>query len=269
MLNLGRRTQKFGGLTCVNGRYIIFSVIKMIIKGFQKLTLLDFPGRLAATVFLGGCNMRCPVFTGGCNFRCPFCHNALLVTHQDDDEFSEEEIFAHLRLRKNVLDGVAVTGGEPLLQKDIERFLYEIKEEGYAVKLDTNGSFPEKLQGILELGLVDYVAMDIKNCPPKYGVTIGLEHYDISPVKESIELLKNSGIDYEFRTTVIEQYHSESEIRAIAQWIQGAKRWFLQQFKSSERVPNGELTAPSFQKMQEYLQIAQQIIPETELRGVG
>ena len=119
--------------------YIIFMVIKMMIKGFQKLTVLDFPGRTA-----------CTVFTGGCIFRCPFCHNALLVTELDDVFFSEEEIFEHLERRKKVLDGVAVTGGEPLLQKDIERFLYEIKEKGFAVKLDTNGSFPEKLEGILQ-----------------------------------------------------------------------------------------------------------------------
>ena len=134
----------------------------MFIKGFQKLKLLDFPGKTA-----------CTVFTGGCNFRCPFCHNALLVTDMDDAQYTEEEIFEHLERRKNVLDGAAVTGGEPLLQKDIERFLYEIKDKGYAVKLDTNGSFPEKLKDILSLGLADYVAMDIKNCKERYAETIG------------------------------------------------------------------------------------------------
>lgn len=244
-------------MTCGGRRYIIFSVIKMIIKGFQKLTLLDFPGRTA-----------CTVFTGGCNFRCPFCHNALLVTKQDDDYFTEEEIFAHLRLRKNVLDGVAVTGGEPLLQKDIERFLYEIKEEGYAVKLDTNGSFPEKLQGILELGLVDYVAMDIKNCPEKYGATIGLESYDITPVKESIELLKNSSIDYEFRTTVTENFHTVEDMESIAKWISHTPHYFLQNFVDSGNLIDESCRGVSRDTMREMLSAVQKYIPHAALRGI-
>ena len=185
----------------------------MIIKGFQKLTLLDFPGKTA-----------CTVFTGGCNFKCPFCHNALLVTEMDEDEFTEEEIFAHLKKRRNVLDGVAVTGGEPLLQKDIERFLYEIKELGYSVKLDTNGSFPEKLKGILELGLVDYVAMDIKNSKELYSETTGVKNFDLKPVEESVELLKNGVVDYEFRTTVTGNFHTLESMEELAQWIQGTPK---------------------------------------------
>ncbi len=229
----------------------------MIIKGFQKLTLLDFPGRTA-----------CTVFTGGCNFRCPFCHNALLVTKQDDDYFTEEEIFSHLRLRKNVLDGVAVTGGEPLLQKDIERFLYEIKEEGYAVKLDTNGSFPEKLEGILQLELVDYVAMDIKNCPEKYGITIGIENYDISPVRESIELLKNSSIDYEFRTTVTENFHTVEDMENIAKWISHTPHYFLQNFVDSGNLIDENCRGVSRDTMREMLSAVQKYIPHAALRGI-
>ena len=178
----------------------------MLIKGFQRLTLLDFPGRTA-----------CTVFTGGCNFRCPFCHNAGLVTEPDDDEFDESEIFDHLERRRNVLDGVAVTGGEPLLQPDIERFLYELKDRGYAVKLDTNGSFPDKLAGILELGLADYVAMDVKNRPEKYAETIGLPQYDLAPIEQSMKLLRESGVAYEFRTTVVERFHTTDDIAALAQ----------------------------------------------------
>lgn len=229
----------------------------MIIKGFQKLTLLDFPGRTA-----------CTVFTGGCNFRCPFCHNALLVTEQDDIFYTEEEIFDHLKLRKNVLDGVAVTGGEPLLQKDIERFLYEIKDLGYAVKMDTNGSFPEKLKGILELGLADYVAMDIKNCKEKYAETIGLKNYDIAPVEESMEILKNSGVDYEFRTTVTENFHTNEDIEKLAEWIKGTPKYFLQNFVDSGMLIDGSCKGVSRPQMREMLEIVKKYVPNAELRGI-
>ncbi len=229
----------------------------MIIKGFQKLTLLDFPGRTA-----------CTVFTGGCNFRCPFCHNALLVTEQDDDFYSEEEIFDHLELRKNVLDGVAITGGEPLLQKDIELFLYEIKEKGFAVKLDTNGSFPEKLKGILDLGLCDYVAMDIKNHKDKYAETIGLKTFDIAPVEESMALLKESGIPYEFRTTVTENFHTVEDIEKLAQWIEGTPRYFLQNFVDSGNLIDSACKGVSRDTMREMLKAVQKYVPNAELRGM-
>lgn len=230
----------------------------MTIEGLQKLTLLDYPGRTACTVFLAGCN-----------FRCPFCHNFELVAKPAAPLMTDEELLSFLQKRKGLLDGVAITGGEPLLRRELPELLRSIKALGYAVKLDTNGSFPARLKALVEEGLVDYVAMDVKNSPDRYGETAGFLKLELSAIRESIEFLKSGAVDYEFRTTVIEQYHSEKEIRAIAEWIQGAKRWFLQQFKSSERVPNEALSAPSYQKMQEYLQIAQQIIPETELRGVG
>ncbi len=229
----------------------------MLIKGFQKLTVLDFPGRTA-----------CTVFTGGCNFRCPFCHNALLVTELDDVFYTEEEIFEHLERRKNVIDGVAVTGGEPLLQKDIERFLYEIKEKGFDVKLDTNGSYPEKLEGILQLGLADYVAMDVKNCPEKYGVTIGVDNFDVTPIEKSIELLKNGGVDYEFRTTVTADFHTLDDIENLARWIQGAPRYYLQNFEDSGNLIDGSCRGVSRDEMREMLKIAQKYIPGAELRGM-
>lgn len=229
----------------------------MFIKGFQKLTLLDFPGRTA-----------CTVFTGGCNFRCPFCHNALLVTDMDDAQYTEEEIFEHLEKRRNVIDGVAVTGGEPLLQKDIERFLYEIKEKGFAVKLDTNGSFPEKLSGILELGLADYVAMDIKNCKERYAETIGVDNYDIAPVEESILLLKNSGVDYEFRTTVTANYHTPADMERLAQWISGAPRYFLQNFVDSGSLIDSTCKGVSKKEMEEMLALVKAYIPSAQIRGL-
>lgn len=229
----------------------------MLIKGFQKLTLLDFPGRTA-----------CTVFTGGCNYRCPFCHNALLVTEQDDAYFDEEMIFEHLEKRKNVIDGVAVTGGEPLLQKDIERFLYEIKDKGFAVKLDTNGSFPEKLEGILQLGLADYVAMDIKNCPEKYGVTVGVKNFDIAPVEKSIELLMKGNVPYEFRTTVTADYHTPEDIEKAAEWIKCAEKYYLQNFVDSGNLIDSSCRGVSRDEMREMLERVKKHIPTAELRGI-
>lgn len=229
----------------------------MFIKGFQKLTLLDFPGRTA-----------CTVFTGGCNFRCPFCHNALLVTDMDNAQYSEEEIFEHLERRKNVLDGVAVTGGEPLLQKDIERFLYEIKEKGYAVKLDTNGSFPDKLEGILQLGLADYVAMDIKNCKEKYGETVGVENFDLAPIEESIAIISQSGVDYEFRTTVTENFHTADGMERLAEWIKGSPKYFLQNFVDSGNLIDSSCKGVSKKEMEEMLERVRLHIPAAELRGI-
>lgn len=229
----------------------------MIIKGFQKLTLLDFPGKTA-----------CTVFTAGCNLRCPFCHNALLVTEKNDAFFSEDEIFEHLEKRKKVIDGVAVTGGEPLLQKDIERFLYEIKEKGFLVKLDTNGCYPEKLDGILQLGLADYVAMDIKNSPEKYAVTVGVDGFDIAPVEESIKLLQNSNVEYEFRTTVTADFHTVESIEKAAEWIKGTKKYFLQNFVDSGNLIDSACKGVSKAEMYSMLEAARKHIPTAELRGI-
>lgn len=229
----------------------------MFIKGFQKLTLLDFPGRTA-----------CTVFTGGCNLRCPFCHNALLVTEMDDACYEESEIFEHLEKRKNVIDGIAITGGEPLLQKDIERFLYELKETGVAVKLDTNGCYPEKLEGILELGLVDYIAMDVKNCPEKYAQTVGVGGFDITPVQKSIELIKNSGIPYEFRTTVTENFHTIDDIESLAEWIKGAEKYFLQSFADSGQLIDSSCKGVNKATMYEMLEKAKKYVPNAQVRGI-
>lgn len=229
----------------------------MLIKGFQKLTLLDFPGRTA-----------CTVFTGGCNLRCPFCHNALLVTELDDDYFDEEEIFDHLKKRKGILDGVAVTGGEPLIQKDIERFLYEIKALGYPVKLDTNGCFPERLKDIIDIGLADYVAVDIKNSKEKYAETVGVKGFDVTPVEKTVELLINGKVDYEFRTTLVKGFHTEKSIEELCLWIKGAKRYFLQGFVDSGLLLDGPCEGLKKDEMNALLSVAQKIIPEAALRGV-
>ncbi len=229
----------------------------MIIKGLQKLTLLDYPGHLA-----------CTVFTGGCNFRCPFCHNASLVTGKNEEEYTEEEIFEFLKKRQGTLEGVAITGGEPLLQSDIFDFIEKIKEMGFKVKLDTNGSFPEKLKELVLSGLVDYVAIDVKNSLNKYSETVGRLGYDTERVCESIEFLMNSDVDYEFRTTVVSELHTAEDIEKIGKHIVGAKRWYLQNFVDSGDLICAEMHGIAKELMDQYIDIARKYVPSAEIRGV-
>lgn len=193
----------------------------MIISGLQKLTLLDYPEKTA-----------CTVFTYGCNFRCPFCHNALLVTEKLSDVISEDELFAFLKKRQGILDGVCITGGEPTNQKDIIPFIKKIKDMGFCVKLDTNGYNPEVLEKILSSGICDYVAMDIKNSLSKYSLTAGIE-IDTEKIKKSIGLIKALAPDYEFRTTVVAELHSQEDIYEIAGLAGESSKLFLQQFRDS------------------------------------
>ena len=229
----------------------------MIIKGLQKTTLLDFPGKVA-----------CTVFTAGCNFRCPFCHNASLVISPDmSDTISEEEIFAFLKKRRGILDGVCITGGEPLLQRDIEDFIKKIRELGLAVKLDTNGAYPERLRSIIYKGLVDYVAMDIKNSKEKYALTAGAD-VDIEKISESVRILMESDVEYEFRTTVARELHSPEDIQSIGEWIAGADRYFLQSFTDSGEIIGDGYSAYSPQDMGALLETVKQYIPSSALRGI-
>ena len=231
----------------------------MLISGLQKLTLLDYPGTVA-----------CTVFTGGCNFRCPFCHNAALVLPelmgQDTDE---EQVLAFLKRRQGVLDGVAITGGEPLLHKDIGIFLEKVRALGYKIKLDTNGSFPDRLQELISAGLVDRVAMDIKNAPELYAKTVGLPSLDLAPIERSKELLLRGDVDYEFRTTVVKGLHTRESIIGAAKWIAGAKEYYLQQFKDSGHVIAIEgLSEYNEQEMHALAQAAAQVVPTVQVRGV-
>ena len=229
----------------------------MLIKGLQKTTLLDFPGKVA-----------CTLFTGGCNFRCPFCHNASLVISPDmSDLISEEEFFSFLNKRKAILDGVCITGGEPLIQKDIEEFIIKIRELGFAVKLDTNGAYPDRLKSILDKKLVDYVAMDIKNQKEKYSLTCGTE-VDTDKISESIALLMRGDISYEFRTTVVRELHTPQDIAAIGEWIRGAKRYFLQSFADSGDIIEDGLSAYTPEEMAQILVFARKNVPSAELRGI-
>ena len=232
----------------------------MQITGIQKLTLLDYPGTVA-----------CTVFTAGCNFRCPFCHNAMLVLPEQitQDYLTDDEVFDFLRRRRGVLDGVAVTGGEPLLHKDIPEFLERVKELGYKIKLDTNGSNPALLREIVEKKLVDRVAMDIKNSPELHAETIGFEHFDLAPVEESKNLLLSGSMDYEFRTTVVKGIHTRESLIEAAKWIRGAKEYYLQQFKDSGNLVLGEgLSAYDEKQMRALADAVREYIPAVEVRGV-
>lgn len=233
----------------------------MIIKGFQKLTLLDYPGRVAATVF-----------TPGCDFRCPFCHNASLVLDRNDEVHDPAEVLEFLKGRFGRLTGVAVTGGEPLMQQGLEDFMKALKDMGYAVKLDTNGSFPGRLRSILDAGLADYVAMDIKNCKAGYARTCGLPESSsqglLANIEESISILRQSGVDYEFRTTVVRELHSPQDIEEMGRWMAGGEKFFLQCFKDSGDLIVPGLTGWSKEEMGRLLSIFKAFVPNAELRGL-
>ena len=229
----------------------------MNIQGLQKLTLLDYPGKMA-----------CTIFTAGCNLRCPFCHNSRLVINPEkQSEYSEDEIFAFLKKRAGILDGVAITGGEPLLQSDIEDFIRKVRDLGYSVKLDTNGTFPEKLRDLVEKGLVDYVAMDIKNSPELYAQTVGITGYDISKIKESISFLLENKVDYEFRTTVVREFHSVFGMNGLGEMIKGAKRHYLQGFIDSGELIGFGMSAVPRDEMERMKKIMLQYVDECEIRG--
>ncbi len=230
----------------------------MVIHGLQKLTLLDYPGRTA-----------CTVFTGACSWRCPFCHNASLVLRPESQPvLPEEEFFAFLRKRKGLLDGVAVTGGEPTLQKDLPELLAKVKALGFAVKLDTNGAAPAMLRTILEQGLADYVAMDVKAGRDNYSAATGTLRPDLAAVEESAALLMAGGTEHEFRTTVVREIHSDADFLDIARWLRGEKKYFLQAFRDSGDLIRGECSGCSREEMEHFLSLVTPEIPGAEIRGM-
>ena len=228
----------------------------MKIKGLQKLTLLDYPGRLAATVFLGGCNMRCP-----------FCHNASLVVRPDNTEITEDELFAFLESRRGKLSGVCVTGGEPTLNRELPSFISKIRALGYSVKLDTNGTNPEMLESLIRDGLVDYVAMDIKTSIANYGRVSGIPDIDTSKIERSIDLLLSGTVPYEFRTTVVRELHTASDFYSIGRRIEGARAYFLQPFKDSGDLIEDGFSSYSEAEISALLDIVKVYIPNAQIRG--
>ena len=230
------------------------------IGGLQKVTLLDYPGKAAAAVF-----------TGGCNFKCPFCHNKELVFLPDNYEFfPAERVLEYLEKRRGLLDGVCISGGEPLIQDGLEEFIEAIREMGYLVKLDTNGYYPEKLEEIVHAGLVDYVAMDLKNTSEKYAETAGLnpEVFQIDRIEKSIEFLMHGNVEYEFRTTVVRELHTKEDLQAMAKRIQGARHYYLQQYQDSGSVIQPGWTAYDADEMAGLLAAVKAFVPDAELRGV-
>jgi len=228
------------------------------ILGLHTLTLLDYPGKVA-----------CTVFTGGCNLRCPFCHNAsMVIDTRDQQVIAQEEVFSFLKKRRGVLDGVCITGGEPLLQPELEGFLRRVREMGYSVKLDTNGCFPQRLKAITAEGLVDYIAMDIKSSPRNYAQAAGISDFDISGVRESIRFLLSGPIDYEFRTTVVKGLHDAEILREAALLIQGAKRYFLQKFEDSGDLIGIGMSGFSEIEMKTFLEVIAPTVQTAALRGV-
>lgn len=231
----------------------------MIIKGLQKLTLLDYPGLIA-----------CTVFTGGCNMRCPFCHNGSLVVCDGEESISREEFLAFLDSRRGRLEGVCVSGGEPTLHRDLPQLLSEIKSRGFSVKLDTNGTNPEMLLSLINDGLVDYVAMDIKNSPEKYHLTAGLEETTDSPllekIRKSAEILMQGRVDFEFRTTLVRELHWESDILSIGKWLSGDEKYFLQTYRDEGDLLVGGFSAYTRQETEGLLAILREFIPSAEIR---
>lgn len=228
----------------------------MKISGLQKLTLLDFPGYTA-----------CTVFTSGCNFRCPFCHNASLV-RGEGEEISEKEFFEFLEMRKGILGGVTVTGGEPTLQADIESFTAKISNLGYKVKLDTNGYNPKKLKELISGGNIDYIAMDIKSSRKGYGAASGIRNVKTEKIEESVNVIKESGIRYEFRTTAVKGIHTSKDFLEMGKWIGNVPRYFIQKFVDSGDILSDGYTAFSDEEMTTLLAMARVYTPNAELRGV-
>ncbi|MBQ9408686.1 MAG: anaerobic ribonucleoside-triphosphate reductase activating protein [Clostridia bacterium] len=231
----------------------------MLFAGLQKLTLLDYPGHTA-----------CTVFTQGCDFRCPFCHNASLLDACAAPEHPvlEDDVLAFLRKRQGTLDGVCVTGGEPLLHPELYDFILRARELGFDVKLDTNGNHPAYLRRLIDERLLAMVAMDVKNSPAHYARTVGLPRFDIGPVRESAALLMENKVPFEFRTTVTNELHSEEDFAAIGQWLQGDEPYFLQCYVDSGHVLHPGLTAPSRERTEAFRAAALPFLPNTSLRGV-
>ena len=242
----------------------------MKIHGLNKLTLLDYPEHMA-----------CLIFTGACNYRCPFCHNASLVLNPGSQPaISEEEILAFLQSRKGILEGVCITGGEPTLQEDLPSFIRKIKDMGFRVKLDTNGSRPGILKALLDENILDYVSMDIKNTPAKYLSTIGLpapqdgnfsDNLIISSVRQSAEILMRSSIPYEFRTTVVKELHSEEDLLTIGKWLNGARAYYLQSFRDSETLVGaapGQFHAYEPEQMRTFRDMLKSYFETVEIRGI-
>ena len=229
----------------------------MDIQGLQKMTLLDWPGKVACTVFLGGCD-----------FRCPFCHNSELLSGPMPILMDQEGLLEFLRKRQGLLDGVCVTGGEPLLRPGLPGLLDGIKNLGFPVKLDTNGNHPDRLVRLWEQGLVDYVAMDVKNSPERYPETVGVPGLDLTPVRDSVAWLLEGHVEYEFRTTAVRQLHDAASFQAIGRWLQGARRYYIQNFVDRDTVLRAGLSGFKKAELEAFASLVRPFVERVEVRGV-
>lgn len=232
----------------------------MKICGLNKTTLLDYPGKVAATIFLGGCNLRCP-----------FCHNSSLIHAEEGqtENMDPDEILSFLKKRSKILDGVCITGGEPTLSKGLSEFICEIKKIGLAVKLDTNGTSPKLIKELLERELLDYIAMDIKSSIEKYALTAGRPEVNTDVIRESVEIIRNSGIPYEFRTTVVKELHEKQDFVEIGKWLAGVKAYYLQAYNDSSDVLMPGFHSYSYDELEEIRQILLPYVENTAIRGVS
>ena len=229
----------------------------MKIAGLEKMSLVDFDGYVCATIF-----------TAGCNFKCGFCHNSPLVLGCENlPLIPEQEVLSYLEKRKGILDAVCISGGEPTLQPDLKEFCAKVKELGYKIKLDTNGTNPTLVKELHRQGLVDYFAMDIKNDRDSYAFIIGFDKFDVTKIQETVSFFLNGGVNYEFRTTIIKEFHTEENIRQIGKWIKGADKYFLQKFKDSENCIESHLSAVDNDTILRFKDILKEYIPSTHLRG--
>ena len=228
----------------------------VMIGGLQKVTLLDYPGQVACTVFLKGCNLRCP-----------YCHNpALVIPGEETEDISQEDFFSFLASRKGKLDGVCITGGEPTLHPELPDLIRNIRYQGFLVKLDTNGTNPKMLKALLQDRLLDYVAMDIKNCPFRYEETCGADVME--RVKESAALLMGGDVECEFRTTVCAPFHTPTELEEIGKWLRGAKHYYIQPFVDSGNLVGNGIKTLTERELDALLEAVLPYIPATKIRGI-
>jgi len=229
----------------------------MIVCGFEKFSMVDYDTKIA-----------CTVFTGGCNFRCPFCHNgSLVIGNLQAQQIDINEVYDYLEKRKGLVDAVCVTGGEATLQKDLPEFYERVRSMGYMTKLDSNGLKPDVLKSLLDKNLLDYVAMDIKNSKAKYPLTTGVENVDLSKIEESVNILKSSSIEYEFRTTLIKEFHTFDDMKEIAEWVNGAKRYFMQHYKDNDGCISHGYTAIEKAEAEEFKKLFENKVQIIGMRG--
>lgn len=230
----------------------------MHIHGFNKTTLLDYPQHLASTIFIGGCN-----------FRCPFCHNASLVTNvSSQPTIAKEDVMQTLKDRKNFLEGVCITGGEPTIYPELPNFIKEIKALGLKVKLDTNGTNPNMIKYLVDKKLIDYIAMDLKNSKQKYYFSAGVPSLKLDDILKTVDYLMADPIEYEFRTTIVKEHHTAADIISMGEWIKGAKLYFLQSYKDSGDVIQTGLSPHNNETLHEFIGLLKPYVPSAKLRGI-